>query len=178
MDTNDLKTAVFERIRNERVHMRSRAYFIARVAGLVLLSIAALVVTIFLLNFILFSIRLNRQDLLLGAGPSGWAAFVWFFPWGWLALDVLLALALQWLLRTFRWGWRIPALYLFGGLAALSVVLGFAIDRGTMVNDDLFEMRQQLPAPLGAIYGAARHHDIDDALQRLGIPLPLDDDVR
>jgi len=179
MDTNDnIKESVLKRIHRGDIRMRSRMYFVVRVLGLVLVAALVLVVTLFLLNFILFSIRLNRQDMLLAAGPHGWQAFASFFPWEWLALDVLLVLALQWLLRTFRWGWRTPALYVFGGLALLVLAAGFAVDRGTTLNDDLFRMREQLPSPLKEVYIAARHHDIDDTLVQFGIPLPPDTDDR
>lgn len=172
----DIKADVLKKIHEGSVRMRPRVYFVAQVLGLALLSLAALVVTIFLLNFILFSIRLNRQDLLLAEGPGGWAAFIWFFPWGWFALDALLVWALERLLRMFRWGWRTPALYMVGGLVVFALGVGLVLDRATPLNDDLFEMRHELPLLVGSFYEGARHHDIDDTLQSFGIPLPPDGD--
>ena len=156
--------------------MRSRLYFMLELGAFVGVVLSALAVTVFIFNFILFCLRLNHQDLLLFEGPGGWLAFLEYFPWMWLFFDVFLLVALLWMLRTFRWGWRIPALYLLGGVFALALLVGLVLDRATPVNDDLFEMRHNLPPPLSTLYEGARYHDIDDTLRHFGIPLPPDVD--
>ena len=150
--------------------MRPRLYFVLQVAALLALAFLALGISVFIINFILFSVRLNRIDTLLGFGPRGWGAFVRFFPWTLLLADVGLIALLEWLLRRFRFGSKIPVLYLLGGLLFVTILTGAVLDRGTPFNDDLFKIRAGLPAPFRLIYIQARHHDVDDTLTRFGVP--------
>ena len=176
MSNQELKDRILSQIRDGKVAMRPRAYFAAQVAALVVVALAALVVSVFIFNFIVFSIRINHVDSLLGFGPGGWLAFVTFFPWTLLVLDVLLVLVLEWLVRKFSWGYKVPALYLLAGLLALTFVTGALVDRATPLNDQLWRGRHGLPPPLRVIYIDARHHDADDTLRQFGVPLPPDTD--
>jgi hypothetical protein len=176
MDT--LKEKILKEIRSGQVTMRPRAYFVLQVAALVLLGLVVLLVSVFIFNFILFSIRLNHIDMLLGHGPRGWGAFTHFFPWTLFIIDVALIALAEWLMQQFRFGTKVPVLYLLGGLLLMTALVGLVVDRGTPLNDDLFQMRHGLPPPFGDVYGSARHHDADDTLRGFGIPPPSDaDDV-
>ncbi len=172
---DNLKEKILKEIRSGQVTMRPRAYFVLQVAALVLLGFVVLVVSVFIFNFIVFSIRINRVDTLLGFGPRGWGAFVRFFPWMWLIVDVTLVTLLEWLLRQFRFGNKIPVLYLLAGLLCMTVLTGAVVDRATPFNDSLREMHAGLPPPFGDLYGHARHHDIDDVLRGFGAPPGADD---
>lgn len=169
---DNLKEKILQEIRSGQVQMRPRFHFILQVAALALLAFVVLVISVFIFNFIIFSIRINHVDTLLGFGPRGWGAFVHFFPWDWLLVDILLIAVLEWLLRTFRFGTKIPALYLLAGLLAVTLVAGAAIDRGTPFNDDLRQMHAGLPPPLRDLYGHVRHHEADGTLIIFGIRPP------
>lgn len=171
-EQKNLKDKVLGTIQSGEVTMRPRLYFSLQVAGLALLSFAVLVISVFIFNFILFSLRINHQDMLLGVGPRGWIPFLQFFPWPWLAIDIGLILILESLLRNFRLGYRVPALYLLGVLLFFTVAVAAVIDRGTPINDRLFERRHELPSPVGEFYLRARQYDGDDSLRRFGIPPP------
>lgn len=150
---------VLARIRAHEVAMRPRVYFTLRFVALVAVSVAILLISIFIFNFILFSIRLNGDDALLGFGPRGIEAFLRFFPWTLLVLDIALVMLLQWLLRSFRFGYKRPVLPLLGGLLLFTLVAGLAMDRGTGVNEQLLRGadRHLLPPPFGDVYGRVRH---------------------
>ncbi len=137
--------------------MRPRAYFIAKVAVLALVALAIVLVSIFLLNFILFSIRISSQDALLGFGARGLAAFFALFPWGLLIIDVLLIAGAQWLLREFKAGYKLPISFVLMGLLAAVIVGGALLDRAGL-NDRLLDRfdRDELHGPLGDLYGSAR----------------------
>jgi hypothetical protein len=119
--------------------------------------------SIFIFNFILFSIRINSHDAFLAFGPRGIQGFLIFFPWLTLMLDVVMIVILEWLIRKFRFGYRIPMLYIVGAILALTFVAGFALDRGTYFNDRLMDRAEHegLPPPLAFMYHGARHapHD-------------------
>lgn len=167
---DNLKEKILADIRSGQVQMRPRLYFVLQVAALCMLAFVVLVISVFIITFILFSIRINRADTLLGFGPQGWGAFIHFFPWDLLLIDIALIALLQALLRTFRFGNKIPALYLLVGLLAATLVAGLVIDRGTPFNDTMMERHAGLPPPFGDLYGRARHRDIDDILQGFGAP--------
>lgn len=153
----NLKDRLLKDIRSGDVAMRPKFYFTLKVAALVVGVLAAVVITVFIFNFILFTIRINSQDALLGFGPRGWEAFMRFFPWHLLVLDIALVVGLQWLLRQFKFGYKIPVLYLLAGLLVAAIAAGFVLDRGTPINDRLYEMRGRgLPPPLGNFYDRAR----------------------
>lgn len=153
---NSLKDRILRDIRSGDVSMRPRHYFTLKVAALVLGVLAVVVISVFIFNFILFTIRISGQESLLGFGPRGWEAFVHFFPWHLLVLDIALIIGLQWLLRQFKFAYKIPILYFLLGLLCLTAVAGFVLDRGTPFNDRLYQMRGRgLPPPLGGFYDQA-----------------------
>ncbi len=154
-----LKDKLMKEIKSGEVAMTPRVYFTLQWAALVGTIAAILVVTVFIVNFIFFSIRLNTSEQLLGFGPQGFGAFLHFFPWPLALLDVALVFLLQWLLRGFKFGYRIPLLYLIGGLIVGAGLIGFALDRATPFNDRLHEGRGRLPGPMRGFYdGAKRPH--------------------
>jgi hypothetical protein len=136
--------------------MRPRLYFSLKVAALVVVALAVLVITIFILNFILFSVRLNHEDELLGFGPQGIFTFLRFFPWPLLIADIGLVFLLEALVRQFRLGYKMPALYLLLALLGLTGVAAAALDRGTPLNDRLYEHRFDARLPGAEIYDFAR----------------------
>lgn len=159
MDTNhqNTKERILQKIRSQEISMRPKLYFTLQLSALAAVAFLILVFSVFIFNFLLFTIRINSHDALLGFGPRGFAAFLYFFPWELLALDIALIVALQWMLRTFKFGYQTPAAYLLLGLLAASALFGFALDRGTVLNDRFLDEadRHEL-GPFNDLYGHAR----------------------
>jgi len=153
---SNLKEQLLKDIRSGEVAMRPRYFFILKIAVLTTVASAVLVVSIFIINFILFGVRINHHQELLGFGSKGLLAFLRVFPWFLLLLDVALVILLEYLLRRFKFGYKIPALYLLGGLLAGTLLAGFALDRGTYFNDRMLERSRHLPPGLGHFYEGAR----------------------
>ena len=151
-----IKSRVLKDIHAGQVAMRPKVYFTLQIGALLFTAAAALAVSIFIFNFILFSIRINSHDALLSFGPRGWEAFITFFPWPLLLIDIGLVLLLELLLRQFKFGYKIPILYLLGGLLLVTATTAILVDRGTPFNDRLFEQSHRLPAPVGGWYENAR----------------------
>jgi hypothetical protein len=152
---NDLKDTLLHDIRSGKIAMTPRAYFTLKVAALVGIAAAIVVITVFICTFLFFTLRINGDETLLGFGSHGIRAFVRFFPWHLLLIDIALITLLQRLVRHFRAGYTVPVLYLVGGLFVGAIVLGFALDRGTPFNDRLHEGRNHLPPPIGRFYEGA-----------------------
>lgn len=156
---DNLKEDILRKIRGKEVSMRPHFYFTLQVAGVALLALAALALSVFICNFILFGIRINSDDSLLHFGPRGLGAFLQFFPWWFLALDLLCIAGLQSLLRQFKFGYRSPILFMLLWLLAFTLAVGFVLDRGTGLNDELLRRadEHQLLPPFDNVYGGARH---------------------
>ncbi len=152
------KDRVLAKIREGRIAMRSKLSFTfeAFLAGFVALVILA--VSVAIVSFILFGLRVNGHESLLSFGPRGVGAFFAIFPWPLLVLDVLLVLFLETLLRRFKFGYRSPMLYLLFGVAVVAIAAGLALDRGTPFNDNLLDRADHggLPPPFGEIYEHVR----------------------
>ncbi|HVV38951.1 MAG TPA: hypothetical protein VHD31_01365 [Candidatus Paceibacterota bacterium] len=135
--TQSVRESVLNKIRTNELTQRPRIFFMLNVAAVVLVALAVLVLSVLIFNFILFMLRINSHDTLLGFGPRGLELFIYVFPWPLFFIDVFLVLALEWLIRKFRIGYKIPALYLLLGLLLATAAASFYIDRGTDFNDKL-----------------------------------------
>lgn len=147
---------LLEKIRKGDVKMRSRAYFILKIALVVAVAACVLVMSSLIFSYIVFSIGISGKHFLLGFGWHGVEAFFVLFPWGFFVLDVLLLLLLEWLLKEFRFAYHRPILYLFLAGAFLSVAAGMVINY-LHVNDVLLQRTEQHELPfLGSIYENVR----------------------
>jgi hypothetical protein len=153
-----IKETILEKIKNEKLEQRPKLYFTLKIVLLAVLSLAILAITIFIFNFIFFSIRLNSQDELLGFGPRGVLAFLWFFPWSWFILDLIFIAFLQSLLRKFQFGYRVPVVYLLGGLILVTLLVAYVFDRGSHLNERILIRAEghHLPPPFEMVYHGAR----------------------
>lgn len=136
-------------IASGKVQMRSRAVFVLKSIALVFLSVLVFLTTTLIVNFIIFSIHIQNTDAFLGFGPRGWYAFLIFFPWRLLVIDALGIILLIMLLRTFRFGYRIPLLYMGGAVLIAATLFGFALERQTPMNDMLIREANRPEMPRG-----------------------------
>ena len=152
-----MKDAILGKIASGKVKMHPRSYFMLRVAALVVVSVAILLITIFLFNFLLFSIRINSTDSYLFFGPRGWGAFFLFFPWEFFAADLVLVAILLVLMRQFKFGYKSPILYVVLLLIGLTVAAGAFLDSTTDLNDRFLNAADdhRLPGPVNVFYGNA-----------------------
>ena len=159
-----MKDEILRKIHADTLRMRPKLYFTLQVASLVILVLVILVVSVFICNFILFSIRINSHDALLGFGPRGLLSFLRFFPWPLLILDGALLILLQWLVRQFRFGYKSPMLFLFLAIILMTGAVGLILDRETPLNDMLLRGSDEhrLPPFFGDVYGHARHMPLVD----------------
>ena len=149
-----LRTAVLERIARGDVRMHSRLYFALQLAIVILLGMLILGISVFLANFISFSMRIAGHDALLGFGARGVKTFLAIFPWGWLTADIILIALGSFLIRRFPFGYRRPVLFVAGGLLILALGFGVALDRATPLNEHLLRGADddRLVPPFNTLY--------------------------
>lgn len=122
-----LTERALETIRERGIRPRSKLSFALGAAALAALAAGVLALSALIVSFGLFALHESGEQFLLGFGASGVATFFALFPWALLALDLALILALDWLLRRFKFGWRLSVLNFFIILLAVSAALGFLI---------------------------------------------------
>lgn len=160
----NIHDAVLRKIQAGGVHMRPRIYFIARLVLTVALLFFALVLSALLLSFIFFSIYASGQHLLLGFGMRGLQTFLALFPLPLLSVDIVVIIALQWLLQGFKLGYRVSLINVFLGVFALSALTA-ALIALTPLHGGLLERADRGALPLiGDLY---RH--VRDSHQEQGI---------
>lgn len=149
---------VLAQIRENKVSMRPKIFFTLKAALVLLVAGIILLVSVGIVNFVAFGLRVNGHESLLAFGPRGILAFLVIFPWPLVVIDALLVILLEELLRRFRFVYRSPMLYILLGLVACALSLGLALDRATPLNDDLLQRadHDHLPGPLQSLYESER----------------------
>lgn len=159
-----IKENVFEKIRRGEASMRPRTYFVARFVLLSALSVASLTCAMFMLSFAFFSIHESGERILLGFGQQGLLAFVALFPWWPVLLTILLILLVDYLLRYFKFGYRVSMLEIFL-IALVTVVVAGILINFTPLHSTLltFADRDELPI-IGPLY-----EQVHDSHQAQGV---------
>lgn len=140
---------ILEKIQKNELVARPKKYFRLKITGLITIALATLVISIFLFSFILFDLRVSGQISLIGFGSNGFTLFLLLFPWKLLLFDLVLIFFLGWFLRTFRFGYKTPVLYLLVGVLTSIIVVGFIVDNNTSFHDYLLhEADQHLLLPI------------------------------
>jgi len=136
-EKTSIKDKLLSKISSNDISMRPKIYFTGKLIILGILSFIVLVISVFIFNFILFSIHAQATDALLGFGPRGILPFLAAFPWMLLIIDIIFIAAFQWILRKFHHGYRKPILIGLIGIFIVTIVVGVIIDKATPVNDFL-----------------------------------------
>jgi hypothetical protein len=152
-----IKKTVLEKIQAGDITMRPRVYFILKMALVVIIALIVLLTSAFFISFISFSLRVSGRLILLGFGWHGIEVFLLTFPWGILLIDLVFVVILERLLRTFKFGYRSPLVYLLGALVVVVVVAGLAIDQ-TPFHAEMWHAERSGGAPpfFGGMYDMVR----------------------
>ena len=139
---------ILEKIKKNELPIKSKTYFRLKYLILLCLLAAIFITSLFLLTFIIFSLSAAGQLALITFGTPGLKLFLILFPWKLLALDIILVFLLGWLLRTFRFGYRTPVVYLL--LTILTVIIGTSliIDRIRPFHHNLLHQADLKQLPL------------------------------
>lgn len=153
-----LKEKLLHKIDSHELRMKPKRYFVMRLVALAIVAGLVLAVTVFLFNFIFFSMRVSGHAQLFRYGGAGFFVFLKLFPWLLFATDILLVILLEKLLRRFRFAYRQPVLYLFLALFAFGIAAGLFLDRISDVNERLLNHadRDELPGLINNLYRGAR----------------------
>ncbi|MGE5541118.1 MAG: hypothetical protein ACM3TU_02445 [Bacillota bacterium] len=161
---NSIRSTVLEKIREGTVRRRPRAYFVARIVATVLVAILLLATSGVVISFILFSLHESGEQFLLGFGTRGVLTFLTLFPWTWGVGAVFLIIILDWLIRGFRFAYRIPLMPIFLGTVVASVILGIVLNLTPLHATLLREAHERQLPVVEDVYG-----HIFDSHERKGV---------
>ena len=152
----EIQKKVLNRIRTGNARMHSRAYFHVRVVFTLAVAILTFAVSTFVLSFIVFSVHESGEQFLLGFGGRGVLTFLALFPWLTLIFNIALLFLLEWLLQSYKIGYRFSLLAVFIAIFVISVVLAAIVDL-TPTHSILLDRadRDQLPV-IGEMYDNIR----------------------
>lgn len=152
MNPEDIKNKVLEKIKKGDIHIRPKIYFVVQVVLVISVGILAIIASAFVLSFAFFSIYQSGELFLLGFGLRGLMTFLGLFPWLILILAGLLVFIFEWLMRHFKFNYRLPILYTSIIAVFLISILGLLISISPFHNNLLNQAdRKELPF-LGNLY--------------------------
>ncbi len=155
---NTIKDSILEKISKNELSMRPKWNFMLKIAAVSFLLTMVLIVSVFICNFIFFHISESGRGALLGFGPRGYLSFIRFFPWELLALDIVLVVFVNYVLKKFEFAYKRPGVYIVFGLLSVVVISGVMVSVYTPFNRELDRQSKMghLPQPLGQLYDHAR----------------------
>jgi hypothetical protein len=123
----DIKNIVLEKIQTSKINMKPRFYFVLQVVSLIAVAVITLLVSSLLISFIIFSVIASGRLFLLGFGTHGFWMFLILFPWPLLIIEIALIILLEWLIKRFKFGYKLSLSRLVFAILLISILIGFII---------------------------------------------------
>lgn len=110
---NNFTDQILNKIKSGEVSMKPKYYFVIKLFALGISTFLIFILSSVLVSYVLFSIKASGQLYLLDFGPRGVYRFLMALPWIILVLDLLLIVFIDWLLKSFRFGYNSSVAFLF-----------------------------------------------------------------
>jgi hypothetical protein len=176
---------VLDAIDSGRVKMTPKWHFIIKAAFLIIGIVLAVLVVLYIISFIIFSLRVNGALFAPGFGFRGLPVFLAALPWLLISIALVFIVLLEFLVRKYSFAYRKPLLYSAIGVIILAG-LGGAILDNTRFHDDLFlrvrENNLPLAGPFYRGYSVRRKDVIIGTITKIvsngyHIQSPRDEDI-
>ncbi len=151
-----IKEEVLKKIESGEVNMRPKSFFYLKVILFFLTLFIGLVVSSVLISYILYSLRISGQLNLFSFGAKGIYEFIMIFPWLVLILDVFVLLCVDWQLKSFRFGYNSPIIYLFLGSFMLMTIFGSLVNFTSFNKAIMFKAEVENLPVIKNYYGSIR----------------------
>lgn len=131
--------SVLEKIQHNELEPYSKSYFRLKLVSLVALIASIFIVSLLFISFMFFSIRMGSPNMDFGFDGAHLQMFMVLFSWKLFIIDIVFIIFLVLLLRAFRFGYKIPVLYLMILLILVLSVLSFVLDRGIHFHERMLD---------------------------------------
>jgi len=135
---------IIDKIENDKIRMKNKAYFIFRSVVLVLAIIFISIISLFFASLIIFTLRASGLLLLPPLGFRGLKMFFFSFPWVMAIFILLLMFFLSILAKKYKFVYKKPLLYSVLGIVIIVLIGGFVFARFSF-HDKIFERRERSP---------------------------------
>lgn len=148
----NIKEEVLNKIESGQIKMKSKTHFLFRLALMSFTIFFIFMISAFLISYIWFSLRTGGQIFLLSFGAKGFYNFILALPWFLLIINIFLLFFLDWLLKSFEFGYKSPILYLFMGTFVVITLAGTALNM-TPFHLKMMKRAEEKKFPLPGFYG-------------------------
>ena len=156
INNNKITQEVLKKIECGEVKMRSKTYFVLKVGILMFITFITFVTSVILVSYLIFSMKVGGQFLLLGFGTKGIYRFLLILPWFLLVFNAFLLFFLDYLLRRFKFGYNSPLVYLFLGTLVFVTTFSFIVNY-TSFHKTMMSRAERRHVPVfGGFYGDLR----------------------
>jgi hypothetical protein len=146
------KNNILERIKKGKVKMKPKSYFVFRTVLYVLGIIFAFLFAIFLISFIVFSLRVSGVGYFPAFGFRGLGLFLVSLPWLLVIFAIIFIVILEIFAKRFSLIYRKPLLYSILGVLVIVLLISIVVVQ-TPMHKGLFIGAQEGKLPvMGAIY--------------------------
>jgi len=147
-----IREKVLEIIKSGKIAMRPKWHFIFRAALFISGTAIVLLALLYLVSFIIFSLRQTGLWFIPVFGSRGWFEFFTSFPWLLIVFAVIFILLLETLVRRYSLAFRRPLIYSILGII-LIVIIGGAIINQTPLHRNLLRYTEENRLPFaGGLY--------------------------
>ncbi len=165
---------VLEQVRNGRVKMRPKSYFILRTILVVLIVCLVALFVLYLVSFIVFNLRTSGVWFLPKFGFGAMGVFFRSLPWLLIVIALVLIIVLEVFVKRFPFAYRRPILYSVLGIILLAFLGSFLIAK-TPFHPELFWRAREGRLPMmGGFYGGLGLPKLADVHQ--GIVIGITDE--
>jgi hypothetical protein len=167
MTEENIKNEVLKKIETGQIYMKPKSFYYFKIILLILSAFFGLIISALLLSYIFYSIRIGGYLYLLGFGTRGVYEFIMVFPWLLLVLDVVILIFVDWLIKSFKFGYNSPVIYLFLGTFMLMTIFGSLINFTSFNRAMMYraEVKKDLPVG-GSYYGSIRRSKSSEGIFR------------
>lgn len=154
---SSLGQSVLNAIEEKHVAMRPKWHFALHVSLLAIGTILASLTLIFLVSFIVFSLRQNGSWFVIGFGSEGWMEFIRSLPWLLIILALGFIIILGILVKKYSFSYGRPLLYSALGIILFAGLGGFLLAL-TPLHSGLFDQAVEYRLPLGGQFYRSYSH--------------------
>jgi hypothetical protein len=152
-ETPSLIKRILEQVQSGQVKMRPKSYFILRAILVGLLACLVALFVLYLISFIVFSLRTSGVWFLPGFGFGALGVFFKSLPWLLIIVALALIVVLEIFVKRFSFAYRRPILYSVLGIVILAFLGSFLIIK-TPFHPELFWRAREGRLPMmGEFYG-------------------------
>lgn len=160
---NSIDDKIIDKIKKGEIKMKPRIFFILKIFLMILGALSLFFFIIYLISFIIFSLRASGALFLPRFGFLGVRMLFGYLPWFLIGIVLVLIIFLEIFSKRFTFIYRRPIIYSLLIIIILVLAIGFLIER-TSLHSGLFLSARDRNLPfMGPFYrnfGAPPLHDV------------------